>query len=94
EIERVQVAPYQLALHSQYRFVYLAGNSAPVDNSADPRPALYYGGVLDKLTRTGTLPHLCTTTYYVVPEAEVRFTTLLRQQAAACPTPVHAVLLP
>jgi 4-amino-4-deoxy-L-arabinose transferase-like glycosyltransferase len=94
EIERVQVAPYQLALHSQYRFVYLAGNSAPVDDHADPRPALYYGGVLDELTRTGTLPHLCTTTYYIAPEAEVRFAALVRQHTAACPTPVHAVLLP
>jgi 4-amino-4-deoxy-L-arabinose transferase-like glycosyltransferase len=94
EIEQVQVAPYQLALHNQYRFVNLSGKSAPVDDPADPRPALYYGGVLDELTRTGTLPHFCTTTYYVAPEAEVRFAALVRQHVAACPTPVHEVALP
>jgi hypothetical protein len=65
-----------------------------VDDPADPRPALYYGGVLDELTRTSTLPHFCTTTYYVAPEAEVAFAALVRQHATACPAPVHSVVLP
>ncbi len=65
EIEAVNLATAEIEAYSQYQFVNLATGQQPDPN--DPRPVLYYGGILDQLTDPAMAQTLCTLPW-IVPE--------------------------
>ena len=76
EVEAVAVAAVRLDLDARYRFADLSrGAPSPLDPD-DPRPPLYYGGLLDRLAPSSLpVPDPCGLLYLVLPEAEARFLT-------------------
>lgn len=85
EVEALDVAGYRLQLIDTYQFVNLAqGETA---DSTDPRPPLYYGGLVDLNERPGVIPRPCQVVYYVRPRVEVAFRETIASMADVCAAP-------
>jgi hypothetical protein len=68
-LEAFDAGQYRIALSEHYRFYNLATDKGEPPLPADPRPALYIGGLLDRLKEPDTIPTYCRNVYYVRAEA-------------------------
>ena len=91
EVEALDVAAYRLQLRDTYQFIDLAAEES-VD-PADPRPPLYYGGLLDMVGKEGAIPRRCDVFYAVRPEVESRFRAAFGPAAGACREPPEVRVL-
>jgi hypothetical protein len=99
EIEAIDGAAYRLLSDESYRYVNLAelprGAQPPAAEAGDERPVLYVGRILDRLRDPATMPGLCTTLYFVRPDAEDAFLQATNGgRPAGCRAPLEYVLLP
>jgi hypothetical protein len=85
EVEAITVAGYRLALDREYQFVNLVAGERPAPE--DPRPALYFGGLLDRLATPNQQPFACDAVYYVEPFALDRFRQIAGDALSGCVNP-------
>jgi 4-amino-4-deoxy-L-arabinose transferase-like glycosyltransferase len=91
QVEAISVSGFRLDLNGDYAFVNLAaGEHAPTN---DPRPTLYYGGLLDQLNAPGASPLPCDTNYYVDSSIQAQFLGTLAASRASCPAAPQIVAL-
>jgi hypothetical protein len=93
-LEAIDSGQYRVALSEQYRFYNLATKDGDPPTPDDTRPALYIGGLLDRLKDPATIPTYCLNTYYVLPDAWETFEVLRLEQADLCPEPLWQKMLP
>jgi hypothetical protein len=93
-LEAIDSGQYRVALGEQYRFYNLARKEGEQPSPGDSRPALYIGGLLDRLKEPATIPTYCRNTYYVRPDAWEDFEVLRQMHANLCPEPVTQKMLP
>jgi hypothetical protein len=91
EVEALDVAAYRLQLNDTYQFVNVARDETM--DAADPRPPLYYGGLLDQIGAAERLPDQCAVTYYVRPRVEAELHEQLAATQGACDEPPRVVIL-
>ena len=84
DIERARVGAYRIFLDRQYRFVNLLNGEQSRAAPDDPRPPLYYGGILDGLRNGALPPSLCGAVFYVEPGALDRFTATIGHYDPDC----------
>jgi 4-amino-4-deoxy-L-arabinose transferase-like glycosyltransferase len=94
EIEALGAAVLRLSLEDRYQFVSLATPARFESSSQERRPALYYGGVLDRLKDPTQIPGFCNNVYYVVPRIEERFAEEIAKQSNGCVAPLFIQPLP
>jgi hypothetical protein len=94
EIEAISAAVLRLSLEDRYQFVSLATPVRFESSSQERRPALYYGGVLNRLKDPAQIPGFCENVYYVAPQMEERFSAEIANQADGCAAPLSVRLLP
>lgn len=92
--ETVSVAEFRLYLDDTYRFID-PGEGTPNGQATGTGelPALYYGGLLDRLT-SEQLPDFCSLTFFVVPQAEPRYLDAIETVPDDCAGPNQHILLP
>jgi 4-amino-4-deoxy-L-arabinose transferase-like glycosyltransferase len=91
QVEAISVSGFRLDLNGDYAFVNLAaGEHAPTN---DPRPTLYYGGLLDQLNAPGASPVACDTRYYVDSTIQAQFLDILAASRPGCSSPPQVVTL-
>ena len=94
ELEAVNFVPYRLHLDQHYRFVNLAQDWAPTGPVTDARPAVYYGGLMDRVGDPGTIPNYCGTIFLVPPWLEFSFLIKTSDAVAWCGEPLDHRVLP
>jgi 4-amino-4-deoxy-L-arabinose transferase-like glycosyltransferase len=93
-LEAIDAGQYRVALGGQYRFYNLATGEGEPPTPGDPRPALYIGGLLDRLKDPSSIPTYCLNAYYVLPDAWESFESLRLEHAGLCPEPLTQKTLP
>jgi hypothetical protein len=93
-LEALDSAQYRIALSGHYRFYNLATKEGEPPTPGDTRPALYIGGLLDRMKDPATIPTYCLNTYYVRPEAWDAYEIVRQQHADLCPEPLEYETLP
>jgi hypothetical protein len=91
QVEAISVSGFRLDLNGDYAFVNLAaGEHAPTN---DPRPTLFYGGLLDQLNAPGASPLPCNARYYVDSSVQAQFVSALAASRPGCSSPPEVVTL-
>lgn len=85
EVEALDVAGYRLQLIDTYQFVNLAHGE--IDDPTDPRPPLYYGGLLDLIDQPGAVPRSCELVYFVRLAVEGPFREAFAPTVPSCAQP-------
>jgi hypothetical protein len=93
-LEALDSAQYRIALTGHYRFYNLATKEGEQPTPGDTRPALYVGGLLDRMKEPSTIPTYCRNVYYVRAEAWEAFEIVRQQHADLCPEPLEQETLP
>jgi hypothetical protein len=93
-MEAIDSGQYRVGLRAEYRFYDLAREEGEVPTPGDTRPALYIGGLLDRLREPATIPTYCRNTYYVRPDAWEDFAVLRQMHTNECPEPLKQKILP
>jgi 4-amino-4-deoxy-L-arabinose transferase-like glycosyltransferase len=93
-LEAIDAGQYRVALNGQYRFYNLATGEGELPTPGDSRPALYIGGLLDRLKDPSSIPTYCLNTYYVLPDAWEDFEALRLEHAGLCDEPLVQKMLP
>jgi hypothetical protein len=94
DIEAIGVAILRLSLDDRYQFVSLATPTRFESGSQERRPALYYGGVLNRVKDPVQIPGFCGNVYYVAPRIEERFAAEIANQSFGCAAPLFIQPLP
>jgi 4-amino-4-deoxy-L-arabinose transferase-like glycosyltransferase len=84
ELEAVNFVHYRLHLDDRYRFVNPAQGPAPTGPVPDPRPAITYGDLIDRLGDPGAIPNFCGNIYLVPPWLESAFLAKTSEAGARC----------
>jgi 4-amino-4-deoxy-L-arabinose transferase-like glycosyltransferase len=94
DIEAIGVAILRLSLDDRYQFVSLATPDHSQLSSQERKPALHFGGVLNRLKDPAQIPGFCENVYYVAPQMEERFSAEIATQSSGCPAPLFIRILP
>ncbi|MEO5953601.1 MAG: hypothetical protein ABIQ44_14135, partial [Chloroflexia bacterium] len=93
-LESINANQYKLMLRSFYHVFNLATGDVEVRRPGDTRPAIYIGGMMDRLKVPQSIPTYCTNLYYVAPEFEAAFNELVNAHKELCAAPITYRLLP
>jgi hypothetical protein len=92
--ESINANQYRLMLRTTYHLFNLATGDVDIRRPGDTRPALYIGGLMDRLKEPQNIPDYCKNIYYVAPALEQRFNDLVNAHPELCPEPIEYKLLP
>jgi hypothetical protein len=93
-LEEIDSQQYRLMLRDFYHFYNLATGDVDVRRPGDTRPALYIGGLMDRLKEPEKVPQYCENIYYVAPDLLEKFEELIESHIEMCPEPVLYKTLP
>jgi hypothetical protein len=93
-LEEIDSQQYRLMLRDFYHFYNLATGDVDVRRLGDTRPALYIGGLMDRLKEPEKVPQYCENVYYVAPDLVGKFEELIERHIEMCPEPVLYKTLP
>ena len=93
-LEEIDSQQYRLMLRDSYHFYNLATGEVDVRRPGNTRPALYIGGLMDRLKEPEKVPQYCENIYYVAPDLLEKFEELIESHIEMCPEPVLYKTLP
>ena len=93
-LEEINSQHYRLMLRDSYHFYNLATGDVDVRRPGDTRPALYIGGLMDRLKEPEKVPGYCENIYYIAPDLLEKFEELIESHTEMCPEPVLYKKLP
>ncbi len=93
-LEEINSNQYRLLLRDAYHLYNLATGDIDVRRPGDTRPALFIGGLMDRLKEPEKMPSYCQNVYLVSPNLIDQFKALADSHSDMCPEPVVYHKLP